>query len=90
MVWKWASLASDALGRSTVISAFPGHSVIFRGNNLLAWNAGEIPPASTCHLKVFAITGLGLQQLNWRASQSILPQYMSGFLKTLQMSSQPP
>ena len=38
MIWKWASLIPNALQRSTVIqnddmSAFPGHSVMFRGNN---------------------------------------------------------
>ena len=37
MVWKWATLVSDALERSVVIGnahmlAFLGHSVMFPGN----------------------------------------------------------
>ena len=31
-------------------------------SDALDWNAREMPPACTCHLKVFTITGLGLQQ----------------------------
>ena len=41
-------------------------------------------------LRGFPMTSLGLQQLNWRACQNILPQYMSGVLKMVLMSTQPP
>ena len=50
-----------------------------KSRHILAWNTREMLPACACHLKVFPITGLGLQELNWRASQNILSQiYRTG------------
>ena len=49
-----------------------------------------MPAACTCYLKVVSITGVELQQLDCRLSQNILCQYMSGFMKTVLTSAQPP
>ena len=61
-----------------------------KSRHILTWNAREMPPACTCYLKVFSITGLELQQRDCRVSQNILSQYMSGFMKTMLTSAQPP
>ena len=45
-----------------------------KSRHILASNAREMPPACTCYLKVFSITGLELQQLDCRVSQNILSQ----------------
>ena len=58
-----------------------------KSRHILAWNAWEIPPACTCYLKVISITGLGLQELNHRASRNILSQYMSGFKNRAHLST---
>ena len=61
-----------------------------KSRHILAWNARDMPPACTCYLNVFSIAGLELQQLDCRLSQNILSQYMSGFMKTVLTSAQPP
>ena len=61
-----------------------------KSRHILAWNARDMPAACTCYLKVVSITGVELQQLDCRLCQNILSQYMSGFMKTVLTSAQPP
>ena len=85
------SSAAKASGRQAKTFC-PKLDTVFKNPDVywLGMPCREIPPACSCQLKAFSMTGSGLQQLNWRACQNILPQYMPGFLKMVFMSTQPP
>ena len=81
-----ALMAALAVATLTAAAAL----VVVLAAALMAALAREMPPAYSCQLKVFPMTGWGLQQLNGNAWQNILAQYMSGFLKMVWMSTLAP
>ena len=79
MVWKRASLAPDALQRSTVIrnddmSAFPGHSVMFRGNNYVwIYENGAVKLKSRPKLAFFSRQKLSLKVDDIKIKRKVSP-----------------